>query len=90
MRPGALGHALRNQQGQDWNPSLSESKALSLSTALCCLPWIQEGTMETGVVREAFLEEAGLKGELGRKGVLSSTTCEASLNFGMERTLDIT
>lgn len=46
--------------------------------------------METGVVREAFLEEAGLKGELGRKGVLSSTTCEASLNFRMERTLDIT
>lgn len=48
------------------------------------------GHTETGVICEAFLEEAGLNGELGGRGVLISTTREARLSFRKEGTLKMT
>lgn len=74
MKPAVLGPSPGIRQGQDGIPSLSTSKRRALSTALCCLPGTQEGSWETEVIGEAFLEEAGLTGGLGRKGIPSSST----------------
>lgn len=74
VKPAVLGPSPGIRQGQDGIPSLSTSKRRALSTALCCLPGTQEGSWETEVIGEAFLEEAGLTGGLGRKGIPSSST----------------